>query len=149
MISVSLVGRVTDRPFRPGNAQRVVLKLDADDERGRTQHLEVDAFGEIGDWVMKNVTSGETLAVSARLEERTYRERGEEVDELRIVAVKFEPTARRPSTLRSDPNSRAADLPLPVPTMGPGGPNELRTSEPNALTPDVETPDCETPGPGM
>ncbi len=91
MISISIVGRVTDRPFRPGNGQRVVFKIDADDDRGRTQHLELDAFGEIGDWVMKNLTPSEVVAVNARLEIRTYRDQGEEIEELRIVAMRIEP----------------------------------------------------------
>ena len=96
MIDVSIVGRVRERPFRPGNAQRVVMKMDAEDERGRWQRLEIDSFGEIGDWAMRNATVGETLAVSARLEHRVYRDQGEEVEELRIVAVRFEQTGRRP-----------------------------------------------------
>jgi single-stranded DNA-binding protein len=91
VISISIVGRVTDRPFRPGNGQRVVFKIDADDDRGRTQHLELDAFGEIGDWVMKNLTPGEVVAVNARLEVRTYRDQGEEIEELRIVGMRIEP----------------------------------------------------------
>ena len=91
MISISIVGRVTDRPFRPGNGQRVVFKIDAEDDRGRTQHLELDAFGEIGDWVMKNLTPGEVIAVNARLEVRTYRDQGEEIEELRIVGMRIEP----------------------------------------------------------
>ncbi len=91
VISISIVGRVTDRPFRPGNGQRVVFKIDADDDRGRTQHLELDAFGEIGDWVMKNLTPSEIVAVNARLEIRTYRDQGEEIEELRIVGMRIEP----------------------------------------------------------
>jgi single-stranded DNA-binding protein len=98
MISISIVGKVSDRPFRPGNGQRVVLKVDADDDRGRTQHLECDAFSEIGDWVMKNVTPGEVIALNARLETRTYRDQGEEVEELRIVAMRIEPLGRRGSS---------------------------------------------------
>jgi single-stranded DNA-binding protein len=108
VISISIVGRVTDRPFRPGNGQRVVFKIDADDDRGRTQHLELDAFGEIGDWVMKNLTPGEVVAVNARLEIRTYRDQGEEIEELRIVGMRIEPlrskgaggTNRRPQNDR-------------------------------------------------
>jgi single-stranded DNA-binding protein len=112
VISVSIVGRVVDRPFRPGNAQRVVLKLDAEDERGRSQRIEVDGFGEIGDWIMKNVTMGEILAITGRLEQRTYKDRGEEVDELRVVAVRCEPTARRSAGPRVDggrPDPNRAD----------------------------------------
>ena len=125
MINLSIVGRVFDRPFRPGNAQRVVLKLDAEDERGRSQRLELDAFGEIGDWVMKNVTVGEMLAVTARLELRTYRERGEEVDELRIVAVRFEPAARRAAvhTNHAPPPPPPPGATAPsVPTQAPATP---------------------------
>lgn len=95
MLTLSMVGRVAERPFRPGNATRVVMKMDVDDERGRTQPLEVDAFGEVGDWVMKNATVGEVLAVSGRLEMRTYMDHGEEIDELRIVGTRFEPAMRR------------------------------------------------------
>ncbi len=98
MISISIVGRVTDRPFRPGNGQRVVFKIDADDDRGRTQHLELDAFGEIGDWVMKNLTPGEVVAVNARLEIRTYRDQGEEIEELRIVGMRIEPLRNKAAT---------------------------------------------------
>jgi single-stranded DNA-binding protein len=112
VISISIVGRVTDRPFRPGNGQRVVFKIDADDDRGRTQHLELDAFGEIGDWVMKNLTPGEVVAVNARLEIRTYRDQGEEIEELRIVGMRIEPLRnkgaaggnRRPQTDRGFQN---------------------------------------------
>jgi single-stranded DNA-binding protein len=112
MINISIVGKVSDRPFRPGNGQRVVLKVDADDDRGRTQHLECDAFSEIGDWVMKNVTPGESIAINARLETRTYRDQGEEVEELRIVAMRIEPLGRRSASGFSrrpanDPNAVA------------------------------------------
>jgi single-stranded DNA-binding protein len=109
MISISIVGRVSDRPFRPGNGQRVVLKVDADDDRGRTQRLEFDAFSEIGDWVMKNVTPGESVAINARLETRTYKDQGQEVEELRIVAMRIEPLGRKGSRdgarRPSDPNA--------------------------------------------
>ncbi len=131
MISISIVGRVSDRPFRPGNGQRVVLKVDADDDRGRTQHLEFDAFGEIGDWVMKNITPGESIAVNARLETRTYKDQGEEVEELRIVAMRIEPLGRRVSTGGGVRRPQNGDAPT---TAQPG--NQLEDDEdddPNAL----------------
>lgn len=107
VISISIVGRVTDRPFRPGNGQRVVFKIDADDDRGRTQHLELDAFSEIGDWVMKNLTPGEVVAVNARLEVRTYRDQGEEIEELRIVGMRIEPLRNKGTGgNRRPPNDR-------------------------------------------
>jgi single-stranded DNA-binding protein len=106
VISISIVGRVTDRPFRPGNGQRVVFKIDADDDRGRTQHLELDAFSEIGDWVMKNLTVGEVVAVNARLEIRTYRDQGEEIEELRIVGMRIEPLRNKGTGGRRTPNDR-------------------------------------------
>jgi single-stranded DNA-binding protein len=119
VINISIVGRVTDRPFRPGNGQRVVFKIDADDDRGRTQHLELDAFSEMGDWVMKNLTPGEVVAVNARLEIRTYRDQGEEIEELRIVGMRIEPlrnkgagggTRRTPNDRGFQPNGNAANL---------------------------------------
>jgi Single-strand binding protein family len=88
MNTVVLVGKVSDRPFRPGNGERTVAKLSVQEESGRSQVFEFDAFGEVGAWVMSNLWVGDIAAIRGRLEERVYKERGEEVEELRIVAVR-------------------------------------------------------------
>lgn len=94
MNNVVLVGRVPERPFRPGGGERVVLKLDVADDRGRQERFELDAFGEIGRWVVDGVRIGDIVAVRGRLEQRVYREQGEEVEELRIVGMRISLVAK-------------------------------------------------------
>ena len=43
---VMLVGEVTDRPFRPGNGARTVVKLKTKGAGGTPDHFEFDAFGQ-------------------------------------------------------------------------------------------------------
>jgi single-stranded DNA-binding protein len=86
MNNVSLVGEVTDRPFRPGNGNRTVVKIKV--HGGNAAHVdrfEFDAFGQPGDFAMR-LYVGDIVAVTARLEDRTFKEDGEDVNELRIVA---------------------------------------------------------------
>jgi hypothetical protein len=83
---VSLVGEVTDRPFRPGNGDRTVVKLKVmGTSMTRMDRVEFDAFGQPGDFAI-NLYVGDIIAVLGRLENRTFREHGEEVQELRVVA---------------------------------------------------------------
>jgi single-stranded DNA-binding protein len=101
MNNVVLVGRVPERPFRPGGGERVVLKVDVADDRGRQERFELDAFGEIGRWVNEGVRIGDIVAVRGRLEQRVYREQGEEVEELRIVGMRISLVAKG-SAVRGD-----------------------------------------------
>ncbi len=94
MNNVVLVGRVPERPFRPGGGERVVLKVDVADDRGRQERFELDAFGEIGRWVAEGVRIGDIVAVRGRLEQRVYRDQGEEVEELRIVGMRISLVAK-------------------------------------------------------
>jgi single-stranded DNA-binding protein len=90
MNSVSLVGRVSDRPFRPGGGARVVIKVTVRDSRtGRSDQIEVDAFGPVGA-VAINLFQGDHVAVEGRLEDRTYKQDGQEVQETRCVAESIE-----------------------------------------------------------
>jgi single-stranded DNA-binding protein len=82
---VLLTGTVTDKPFRPGNGNRTVIKVRVENEHGRPEKLEFDAFGATGDFGV-NLWSGDVISVRGRLEDRTYREGGENVNELRLVA---------------------------------------------------------------
>jgi single-stranded DNA-binding protein len=101
MNNVVLVGRVPERPFRPGGGERVVLKVDVADDRGRQERFELDAFGEIGRWVAEGVRIGDIVAIRGRLEQRVYREQGEEVEELRIVGMRISLVAKG-SAVRGD-----------------------------------------------
>jgi hypothetical protein len=82
---VLLTGTVTDKPFRPGNGNRTVVKVRVENEHGRPEKLEFDAFGATGDFGV-NLWSGDVISVRGRLEDRTYREGSEQVNELRLVA---------------------------------------------------------------
>lgn len=87
---VSLVGEVLDRPFRPGGGARTVVKLKVhDDASGRFDRVEFDAFGQPGEFGSR-LYVGDRIAVRGRLENRTFHEDGEEVQELRIVANHIE-----------------------------------------------------------
>jgi single-stranded DNA-binding protein len=90
MNSVILVGRISDRPFRPGGGARVVFKVTVRDTRtGRTDQIEVDAFGPLG-IVATDLFVSDQVAVQGRLEDRTYQQAGEEVQETRCVAESIE-----------------------------------------------------------
>src|SRR5712664_395104 len=90
MNSVILVGRVSDRPFRPGGGARVVFKVTVRDTRtGRSDQIEVDAFGLLGNAAIE-LYQGDQVAVHGRLEDRTYQQAGEDVQETRCVAESIE-----------------------------------------------------------
>jgi single-stranded DNA-binding protein len=83
---VILAGSVSDRPFRPGGGNRTVVKLRVGaDQNRRAEQIEFDAFGKVGDYAI-NLWSGDAVVVHGRLEDRTYRDGDEQVNELRVVA---------------------------------------------------------------
>jgi hypothetical protein len=83
---VMLVGEVTDRPFRPGNGARTVIKIQTrGGSSGRPDRFEFDAFGQPGEFGIR-LFVGDMIAVTGRLEDRAFKEGGETVNELRIVA---------------------------------------------------------------
>lgn len=99
---VLLSGTVTDKPFRPGNGNRTVVKVRIENEHGRPERLEFDAFSATGDFAV-NLWTGDIISVRARLEDRTYRDGTEQVSELRLVADHIEvvyQASQRPESSR-------------------------------------------------
>jgi single-stranded DNA-binding protein len=83
---VVLAGRVADRPFRPGNGERVVVKLDVDGENpSKSDRIELHCFGAVAERAMR-LWQGDLIGVRGRIELRIWSEDGEEYDELRVVA---------------------------------------------------------------
>lgn len=83
---VVLAGRVADRPFRPGNGDRVVVKLDVDGENpSKSDRIELHCFGAVAERAMR-LWQGDLIGVRGRIELRIWTEDGEEYDELRVVA---------------------------------------------------------------
>lgn len=77
---VTLVGEVTDRPFRPGEGNRTVVKVRVG--RGQSaNHFEFDAFGQTGDFGI-GLFVGDVIAVTGRLEQRSFNNSSQ----IRIVA---------------------------------------------------------------
>ena len=111
---VMLVGEVTDRPFKPGNGNRTVVKLKTKGAGGTPDHFEFDAFGQPGEFGAR-LYVGDVIAITGRLEDRTFHENGEEVNELRIVAQFIELVTRagdrtnRPHHASGSPSAPAAD----------------------------------------
>jgi single-stranded DNA-binding protein len=102
--NVVLAGEIVDRPFRPGNGARTVIKLRVHDVlSGRYDRIEVDAFGQAGDFAMR-LFFGDRVAVQGRLEDRTYRDGEDEVTELRVVANHIDLLVRS-SDLKPRPDS--------------------------------------------
>jgi hypothetical protein len=98
------MGTVYDRPFRPGSGQRTVVKVKCDGEAGRSERLEFDAFGSAGEFGMK-LRVGDVVAMRGRVEDRTYRDGDEKVNELRLVADYIELVV--PASHRHDPPARS------------------------------------------
>ena len=84
---VVLVGRVADRPFRPGGQDRVVLKLDVPSERraGKPDRIEIHCFGAVGEEALTRFT-GDVVSIRGRLELRIGRDEHGEYEDLRVVA---------------------------------------------------------------
>ena len=83
---VVLAGRVADRPFRPGNGDRVVVKLDVDGENpSKSDRIEIHCFGAVAERAMR-LWQGDLIGIRGRIELRIWSEDGEEYDELRVVA---------------------------------------------------------------
>lgn len=83
---VVLAGRVADRPFRPGNGDRVVVKLDVDGENpSKSDRIELHCFGAVAERAMR-LWQGDLIGIRGRIELRIWTEDGEEYDELRVVA---------------------------------------------------------------
>ncbi len=83
---VVLAGRVADRPFRPGNGERVVIKLDVDGENpSKSDRIELHCFGAVAERAMR-LWQGDLIGIRGRIELRIWSEDGEEYDELRVVA---------------------------------------------------------------
>jgi cold shock CspA family protein len=85
---VVLVGKVADRPFRPGGRERVVVKLDVVSERrsGRGDRIEVHCFGDVGAEAVATLNVGDIVTVRGRLEQRIGRDEHGEYEDLRVVA---------------------------------------------------------------
>jgi len=80
--TVQLVGEVRERPFRPGDGNRVVVKIRVhDDDSGRFDNVEFDSFGGVGDFAIRLFT-GDRIAVRGRLEGRVF----DDGDEIKVVA---------------------------------------------------------------
>ncbi len=87
---VVLAGRVADRPFRPGNGERVVVKLDVDGESpSKSDRIELHCFGAVAERAMR-LWQGDLIGVRGRIELRIWSEDGEEYDELRVVAHRID-----------------------------------------------------------
>ena len=82
MNTVQMVGEVRDRPFRPGDGNRVVVKVRVhDDGSGWFDNVEFDAFGGVGDFSIR-LFVGDRIAVRGRLEGRVF----DDGDEVKVVA---------------------------------------------------------------
>lgn len=93
-----MVGEVTDRPFRPGDGERVVVKLRVhNDERGRFDNVEFDSFGRTGQFA-EGLWRGDWIAVRGRLEGRVI----DGFDELKVVAGHVELVRKAGDTRPSD-----------------------------------------------
>lgn len=87
---VVLAGRVADRPFRPGNGERVVVKLDVDGESpSKSDRIELHCFGAVAERAMR-LWQGDLIGIRGRIELRIWSEDGEEYDELRVVAHRID-----------------------------------------------------------
>ena len=109
---VTLVGEVTDRPFRPGSGARTVVKIKLRKPTGGVDHFEFDAFGQPGEFGL-GLFIGDSIAVTGHLEDRQYVENGEPVAELRIVASYIELVTRAGDKRKDIPERQ------PTPPMTP------------------------------
>jgi cold shock CspA family protein/single-stranded DNA-binding protein len=84
---VLLVGRISDRPFRPGNAERLVVRVDVPSPRraGHIDEIEFHCFGTVATHVEAHVKLGDTVEVRGRVEHRIGHDEHGEYDDIRIV----------------------------------------------------------------
>lgn len=85
--------------------------MKCDGESGRHERLEFDAFGQAGDFGMKLWVS-DTIAMRGRIEDRTYRDGAEVVNELRLVADYIELLV--PASQRQETPARTAPAAEPI-----------------------------------
>ena len=85
---VALVGRVGDRPFRPGGADRVVMRVIVASTRRseRADEIEVHCFSGVADAVLSGIKLGDMVEIRGRLEQRIGRDEEGEYEDLRVVA---------------------------------------------------------------
>jgi cold shock CspA family protein len=100
---VLLVGRVSNRPFRPGSGERVFLQIDVPSARrsGTSDEIELHCFGQTANNVERDVHFGDMVEVRGRIEQRVGRDAEGEYDDLRIVADEV-------SVVRTVPSRSAA-----------------------------------------
>jgi cold shock CspA family protein len=85
---VALVGRVGDRPFRPGGADRVVMRVVVASNRRseRADEIEVHCFAGVADSVVSGIRVGDVVEIRGRIEQRIGRDDQGEYEDLRVVA---------------------------------------------------------------
>jgi cold shock CspA family protein len=85
---VLLVGRVSNRPYRPGSGERVFLQIDVPSARrsGTSDEIELHCFGQTANNVERDVHFGDMVEVRGRIEQRVGRDAEGEYEDLRIVA---------------------------------------------------------------
>jgi cold shock CspA family protein len=100
---VLLVGRVSNRPYRPGSGERVFLQIDVPSARrsGTSDEIELHCFGQTANNVERDVHFGDMVEVRGRIEQRIGRDADGEYDDLRIVADEV-------SVVRTVPSRSAA-----------------------------------------
>lgn len=85
---VLLVGRVSNRPYRPGDGERVFMQIEVASARrpGMSDEIELHCFGQTANSVEKVVHLGDMVEVRGRIEQRIGRDAEGEYEDLRIVA---------------------------------------------------------------
>jgi cold shock CspA family protein len=113
---VLLVGRVSDRPFRPGNAERLVVRVDVPSPRrsGHSDEIEFHCFGSTATNVEANVRVGDTIEVRGRVENRIGRDDQGEYEDIRIVGDDV--VVLRSVSQRGNGDQRGEDTNVRTPT---------------------------------
>ena len=110
---VALVGRVGDRPFRPGGADRVVMRVVVASTRRteRADEIEIHCFAGVADSVVSSVRVGDMVEIRGRIEQRIGRDEEGEYEDLRVVAdhVSVITTAAGPAQHSSTARKEEAD----------------------------------------
>ena len=115
---VVLVGRVGDRPFRPGGADRVVMRVVVASSRRseRADEIEVHCFAGVADSVIAGIRLGDVVEIRGRIEQRIGRDDEGEYEDLRVVADHVSVVAvgsaapvHTPTARKEEADSRACD----------------------------------------